>query len=200
MKSLLLTAALAALLPAFITGCASDAKYIQTGGRQSIVTVGDVNIQDYIQASEAMIASLLSSGALDKVTNPPAIIVMSRIENRTGQHLETDLLTKKIRIALNKGGKAITRLNYGTGADGQPLVEDPTGASIADEQKYRSTPALDRLPDFTLSGKIIETTVKAGKTRQSTYSFQLSLAKGNYAVWEDEREITKQGKGASVGF
>lgn len=202
MKKLLLQTCLVALIPAFLSGCANNATYIQTGGGQSIVTVGDVNIQDYIDAAEKMSASLLASGVLDKVPSPPAIIAISRVENRTTQHLETELLTKKIRIALSKGGKAITRMNFGVGADGKPLMEDPSGAGIEDEKNFRNDVKLTRLPDFTLSGKIIETTVKAGRTRQSTYSFQMSLGKGNYAVWEDEREITKsgKGKGASVGF
>ncbi len=200
MKKLLLPTCLAALIPALLAGCATGAKTIQTGGRESIVTVGQVNIQDYMAAAETMITSLLASGALDNVPNPPALIAISRVENRTGQHLETSLLTTKIRIALNKSGKAITRLNFGVGADGKPLVEDPAGKGIADETSFRNDVKLTRLPDFTLSGKIIETAVKSGKTRQSTFSFQLSLAKGEDAVWEEEREITKQGKGSSVGF
>ena len=44
--------------------------------------------------------------------------------------------------------------------------------------------------------------VKAGNTSQSTYSFQLSLTdpKTGLAVWEGEKEITKQGTRSSVGF
>jgi PBP1b-binding outer membrane lipoprotein LpoB len=42
----------------------------------------------------------------------------------------------------------------------------------------------------------------SGSTRQSTYSFQLSLtdSKTGLAVWEDKKEITKQGTRPSVGF
>ena len=201
MKKLLISTGMAIVISALVTGCASNqAAYIKTGGDKSIVTVGQVNIQDYMQAAEAMINSLLASGALDRVPNPPALIAISRVENRTGQQLETDLLTKKIRVALNQSGKAITRMNFGVGADGKPLTEDPAGRGIADETNFRNDIKTERLPDFTLSGKIIETRAKAGGLNQSTFSFQLSLAKGNDAVWEDEKEITKQGKRPSVGF
>jgi PBP1b-binding outer membrane lipoprotein LpoB len=59
-----------------------------------------------------------------------------------------------------------------------------------------------RLPDFTLSGKIIETVDRAGSTRRTTYSFQLSLndTKAGVQVWEGEKEIGKQGTRSAVGF
>ena len=38
----------------FITGCATDAHYVATGGTQNIVNVGQINIQDYIQAANTM--------------------------------------------------------------------------------------------------------------------------------------------------
>jgi PBP1b-binding outer membrane lipoprotein LpoB len=201
MKKFLTLAGLSALIPLFVAGCASEAKYIETGGRQSIVNVDQINIQDFMQAADAMIQSLLASGSLDNVANPPALIAVSRVENRTGQQLEMPLLTKKITIALNKSGKAITRLNFGVGPDGRPLVEDPSGKGIADENAFRNDVKTERLPDFTLSGRIIQTRATAGSLKQNTFSFQLSLARGNDAVWEDEKEITKQGRGqGSVGF
>jgi hypothetical protein len=57
------------------------------------------------------------------------------------------------------------------------------------------------MPDYTLSGKIIEDRTAAGRTKQTSYIFQLSLSsRDGIAVWEDERTIVKQGKRASVGF
>jgi hypothetical protein len=200
MKKLLISGSLLALVPSLFTGCASSGKYIETGGRDSIVNVGQVNIQDFGQAAETMINSLLASGALDKVSTPPALVAISLVQNETGTQFDTDLLSKKIRIALNKSGKAMTRMNFGVGADGKPLVEDPAGRGTADEQNFRNDVKQERLPDFTLSGKIIETRARAGNVRQSTFSFQLSLAQGNNAVWEEEKEITKQGSRAAVGF
>jgi len=188
------------IIPLVLAGCGTQAGYIETGGRQSIVNVDQVNIQDFSQAGEAMINSLLESGALDKVPAPPALIAISTVRNDTGTRFDTDLLTKRIRIALNKSGKAMTRMNFGVGADGKPLMEDPAGRGIADEQNFRNDVKTERLPDFTLSGKILETRARAGNTHQSTFSFQLSLAQGNNAIWEDQKEITKQGTRSSVGF
>lgn len=179
---------------AFIAGCGTNAHYIQTGGRESVVSVNQVNIQDFITADDAMTGSLLASGVLDKVPNPPAILAMSRIVNNTGQQIDTDLLTKRIRVALLQSGKAVTTTTFGE-------VEDPLAKSIQQQQVATGQQPATPLPDFTLSGKIIETAVRAGDTKQTTYSFQLSLTdRRGLAVWEGEKEITKQGTRSAVGF
>lgn len=187
-KILLLIAALAA--PVIFTGCATDAHYVQTGDKEQIVSVGQINIQDYANAANAAVKELLDSGALDKVANPPAVLELSRIINNTSRQVDTDLLTKKISIALLQSGKAVTK------------TVDGKAAGYQQEAEFMNDQKASRPPDFTLSGKIIETVDRAGNTRRTTYSFQLSLndTKTGYQVWEGEKEIGKQGTRATVGF
>jgi penicillin-binding protein activator len=198
MKKTIILSLLAAIIPFVVGGCATNAHYVQTGGRESVVNVGQINIQDYIQAANTATSDLLASGVLDKVPTPPAVLAISRIVNNTGQHIDTDLLTKKIRVALLNSGKAQTTTTMGLGG----TAEDPMAKGLQQENEFANDQKTTRKPDFTLSGKIIETTVSSGSTRQSTFSFQLSLtdAKTGLAVWEGEKEITKQGDRPSVGF
>jgi penicillin-binding protein activator len=122
---------------------------------------------------------------------------MSRIVNNTGQQIDTDLLTKKIRVALLQSGKAVTTTTMGLGG----TAEDPLAKGMQQETEFMNDQKPARLPDFSLSGKIIQTMARAGSTRQSTFSFQLSLTdKSGLAVWEGEKEITKQGTRSAVGF
>jgi len=187
----------AAAIPVFMTGCATDAHYVETGGRENVVSINQINIQDYIQAANAATQDLLSSGVLDKVDKPPAVLAMSRIVNNTGQQIDTDLLTKKIRVALLQSGKAVTTTTMGLGG----TSEDPMAKGMQQENEFMNDQKPARLPDFSLSGKIIETVARNGNTRQATFSFQLSLTdKNGLAVWEGEKEITKQGTRSSVGF
>jgi uncharacterized protein (TIGR02722 family) len=175
-----------------LTGCGSNAHYVATGGRENIVSTGEINIQDYLQAAEASTKDLLGSGALERVANPPAVVGIGRIINNTSSQIDTDLLTKKIRVAMLQSGKAIVSTTYGLNGK----AEDPLAKQML--QQDNNTP---RIPDFSLAGKIIQTTARAGDTRQSTYSFQLTLTdRQGLAVWEGEKEITKQGARASVGF
>jgi len=197
MKSKIIFSLLAAL-PFVIGGCATNAHYVETGGRENVVSVNQINIQDYIQAANAAVNDLLASGALDRVPNPPAVLAISRIVNNTGQQIDTDLLVKKIRVAVLNSGKALTTTTMGLGG----TAEDPMAKGLQQENEFMNDQKVTRKPDFTLSGKIIETTARAGSTRQSTYSFQLSLtdARTGLATWEGEKEITKQGTRSSVGF
>jgi hypothetical protein len=189
MKNKILLPILAAAIPFLGAGCGTNAHYVQTGGSESVVSTGQINIQDYMQAADAMTATLLASGVLDRVANPPAVLAISRIVNNTGNQIDTDLLVKRIRVAVLNSGKAVTTSTVGLGS----TPEDPLAKQY--QQQVRN-------PDFTLSGKIIQLAVRAGDTRQSTFSFQLSLtdSKTGYAVWEDFKDITKQGTRSSVGF
>jgi penicillin-binding protein activator len=198
MKNKILLPLLAAAIPLVGAGCATDAHYVQTGGSESVVSLGQINIQDYIQAASDMTGKLLASGALDRVATPPAVLAISRIVNNTGQQIDTDLLTKKIRVAVLDSGKALTTTTMGLGG----TAEDPLAKGLQQENEFKNDVKVTRTPDFTLSGKIIQLAVRAGDTRQSTYSFQLSLtdSKTGLAVWEGEKEITKQGTRSSVGF
>jgi penicillin-binding protein activator len=194
----------AALAPAvfLITGCettSNEAKYVDSKGKDTVVSLDQINIQDWNQAAETMVASLLAGGALERAPSQPAVMAVSRIVNNTQTQIDTDSLTKKIRIALNQSGKVVTTTTLGLGGSAEdPLAKDAGEmATMLSGQKQKTT-----LPYYTLSGKLLEDRARAGSTRQVTYTFQLSLTtvKDGLAVWEDEKQITKQGKRPSVGF
>jgi len=117
-------------------------------------------------------------------------MAVSVIVNDTRRHVDTDLLTKQIRVALNRSGKAITT----TTIDVLGPAEDPLAAKVSDKRAPT--------PYFSLSGKIIEVNAQAGDTKQVTYVFQLSMTEipTGLAVWEDQVEITKQGSRAAIGW
>jgi uncharacterized protein (TIGR02722 family) len=193
----------AAVLPALALGCAT-AKYIDHDGRDSVVNVGQINTQDWIRAADELTQSLLLSGALGSVAGKPKVLMIGRIKNNTTQHIDTDSLMKKIRVALNKGGRALT--TTAVGLDGP---EDESSKAVrelrADDEFNQTTiPGKGNLvsPDFSLSGKIIQNNARAGRIKQSEFAFQLSLTdlKTGLAVWEEEKLIVKQGSRAAVGW
>ncbi|HEX9046232.1 MAG TPA: penicillin-binding protein activator LpoB [Verrucomicrobiae bacterium] len=197
MKHKIILPLVATAVPVLLSGCATDAHYVQTGDKEQVISLNQINIQDYANAANDAVKKLLASGEIDKVPNPPAIIAISRIVNDTSQQIDLSLITKKIRIALKESGKARTDTTIGIGG----TAEDPLAKGAKEEGEFFSDQQRTRLPDFTLSGKIIQTIDRAGDTRRSTYSFQLSLTdKTGIAVWEGESEIAKQGTRATVGF
>jgi uncharacterized protein (TIGR02722 family) len=198
----------AAVLPAIALGCAT-AKYIDHDGRDSVVNVGQINTQDWIRAADELTQSLLLSGAIQGVAGKPKILMIGRIKNNTTQHIDTDSLMKKIRVALNKGGRALT--TTAVGLDGP---EDESSKAVrelrADDEFNQATiPGKGNLvsPDYSLSGKIIQNNARARRgllptIKQSEFAFQLSLTdlKTGLAVWEEEKLIVKQGSRAAVGW
>lgn len=184
---------LAGLIPLLVAGCATNqsATYVDSKGPRTLVTADQINIQDFANAADEMVNSLIenwiNAGKLKSSTpNDSAILAISRIVNGTAQHLDTDMLIKKIRVSLNRTGKVETLMTLSK--------EDPMAADLAMEQEVllKKRPAG---PDYTLSGKILQTQTRSGNTRQMAYTFQLSLTSSRgTAIWEEEKTIVKQDK------
>jgi uncharacterized protein (TIGR02722 family) len=196
------TLALFALPALLLAGCGSppnSVQYVDPNGPRTIVSLNQIDIQDFNSAAATMTQSLLNSGVLEKAPSQPAVMAISRITNDTGQQFDTDNLIKNIRVALNNSGKVVTTTTTGLGGK----AEDPLARDAGNMQAFmQGQQAPSRIPFFSLSGKILVSTAKAGDIYQRTYTFQLSLTEissGN-AVWEDQKQITKQGKQPAVGF
>jgi uncharacterized protein (TIGR02722 family) len=184
-----------------LAGCATQTAYVDPASSRMITSVGRIDVQDFTQASDTMVQSLIdnliNAGKLQSaVPAEPALLAISRIQNKTGMQFDTDMLVKKIRVALNRTGRVQTTTTMNLGGAEDPLAADQQKAKEFFEDKKRT-----RLPDYTLSGKILEDATRAGNLRQSTYVFQLSLSSASgVAVWEEEKTIVKQGTRPSVGF
>lgn len=202
MKCNLTRLTLSGILFALAAGCASrQAVYVDPSGTHTISNVGEINLQDWNAAAEAMINSLIEKqikpGSL-KGTGPDgkSVLAISRIVNSTSIQIETDQIVKKIRVALLGTGKVVTDITAGFGG-----AEDPLAAEAKREQELVSTKKTGNRPDYTLSGKIIENRFRQGNLRESSYVFQMSLASvDGLAVWEEEKTITKQSRRSSAGF
>jgi uncharacterized protein (TIGR02722 family) len=189
-------------LALLVAGCAgTKTAYVEPNSSRLVTSVDQINIQDFAQASDTMVASLIDNlinpGSLQSgVAGQPSLLAISRIQNNTGQQFDTDLLVKKMRVALLRTGKVLTSTTIAFGGPEDPLAAEEKQAAAA------AGMAVNRRPDYTLSGKIIEDRASAGKVRQAAYIFQLSLTKTpeGIAVWEDEKTIVKQGARPSVGF
>lgn len=193
---------LPAILTALAAGCASDeAKYVDASGTRTIVSLDKINLQDLNQAAEAMITSLrdnfINAGKLSGTgPNGVAVLKIENVKNDTAELWDTDLLTKKIRIDLNRTGKVATTTTFGSDAEskvGQQVVQQ--------EQAQGRSPGILN-PDYVLTGKVIEDRNRAGNRREKVYAFQLTLTdtRNGLAIWEEEKTIVKQGSRSSVGW
>lgn len=195
------TVAASLVTAALLSGCATQTTYVDPGSTRTITNVGELNVQDWNMASEAMVNSLIAKhinpGNL-KGSGPDgrAVLAISRIVNSTSLQIDTDILVKKIRVSLLGTGKVVADITAGLGGP-----EDPLAAEAKREQQFLGTQKVAARPDYTLSGKIIENRTRQGNKSESTYVFQMALAtRDGLAVWEEEKTITKQGKRSAVGW
>lgn len=192
------------LFPLLLLGCRSSAKYVDPEKGEGVVSIGEINIQDWSSAAQHMVNSLNASGVFGPDNSERKVLMISSIENGTRQSIDTDMISKKIRVALSKTNRVVT--TTAISANGR---EDKAPMKI---RKLRENEEFDQstvpsegemiAPQFSLSGKILQTDAAIGKNTQSTFTFQMSLTdlKTGLAEWEDEIQISKLGGKSSIGW
>lgn len=181
------------------SGCetATETRTVDAKGPTAINTSA-INSQDWANAADQLINSLLSGGSLANAPRTPAILAVDRVVNNTQMMVDTDLLIKKIRVALTNTGKIAVTNTMGLG---ERAVVASEAAELDEMQSGKKAKIL--VPDYTLYAKLIQQTDKNGKMTQNTYSFQMSLVavKTGLTVWEEEKQIAKQTRGpGTVGW
>lgn len=189
MKNRIIVCVLIAAASLFLQACHNEqATRIEAGGARSLTTVDKINIADWNEAGAQLVNNLISSGCLESLGKKPVRMKVSRVINRTSQSIDTDMLTRKITMALNSSGyvRVISEDSYAK----------ELGRATA-LQNNKST----ALPSLVLSGKINEDRAFVGSRREVTYTFYLALSDSNGdVIWEGEQQIAKQDYRNSFGF
>ena len=181
MNKLLALAATAFL----VVGCGTPASYKDPNGRDLVVSLEKVDIQDFATAGSTMLQSMVNAPAFQKAGAAP-VLQVGNVLNDTASNFDTSLLLTKITSPLVNAGRV--RL----------LDSDPAAVAARKATPGAAVP----VAEFVLKGKILEDRSNAGRTRQASFVFQLTLVevKSSLAVWQDEKIVTKQGSKNSVGF
>ncbi|CZE51146.1 penicillin-binding protein activator LpoB [Campylobacter geochelonis] len=193
---------LAALL---FAGCTPKTQYIDGGvpaGENEYMSMG-IDSADFEKAATDAVTSLLRSGALNRPGGGRYVIAMGSMVNDTTQRIDTDLLTKKIRIELLNSGKAVVTTAVSSNGAEDDMTFIARDLRENDEFKQDTVAKKGTLyaPDMSLSGKIIQRNAGIDKKRQIVdYYFQLTLTdiKSGLAFWENESKISKIGSNKSV--
>jgi uncharacterized protein (TIGR02722 family) len=171
--------------------CASQkARYIDSNGPETVVSLNKVDIQDFQSATDALIADMLTWDAFAGTKKP--VVALSRVVNDTTNNFDTALLTNQVQEAILKSRKAIISMSMSVDRNDDSVRQDV--AAIGGTETV--------VPDLTLIGKISEVTARADKTHQVSYVFSMRLVetKTGNVVWMNSKTITKQGEKNSVGW
>ncbi|MDT8339543.1 MAG: penicillin-binding protein activator LpoB [Sulfurimonas sp.] len=194
-----------AALGVLFSGCETKTTNIDIDNDKGEAVMG-LDYRDFQSAAQDMIESLLASGAVDKKDGERYVLVVSRIINDTMQHIDTDQLVKKIRVGLLQSGKVVVTTAVGLeGAEDEMSMharETLRGNAEFDQKSVAGKGSMIA-PDLSLSGKILQRSIKVdSKTQRVEYYFQMSLTeiKTGLAYWEDERIVAKRGSNKAVSW
>lgn len=188
----------------FSIGCGTTPHRIDASGTEGITTMDDINFKDWQMAAEKCINSMLRSGVLDRPDGRKSVVMVSTVKNSTTQHININILTQKIRVAILRSGKAITTTAVsGSGAEDRASrqVRDLSNDEMFDERTVQEM-GTAIAPDFSLAGEIIQQKTTQGRSMESYFYFHMTLTnlKTGLGAWEDEVEIAKQSKKPLIGL
>lgn len=185
----------AVITAALISGCQSTTTYIDAEDQKTNITTG-ISYADFSSAANALADEIIASNLL---VHPQAdqggrwIMHVGNITNDTMQRIDTDQLSKTIRVRLMNSGKFLTTTAF-NGEDS--MTKDVRDLADSDMVKKSSVKKNGTVlaPDYSLSGKILQRNagLDNGDTRIEYY-FQLTLTnlENGLAYWEGEKVIGK---------
>lgn len=181
------------------TGCGTAAHRLDPDTDKGIITVRDLDFKDYQLAAEDLITKLLKSHRIPRQDDgQPPIVMVSRIKNSTSAHLDVQLLTQKVTIALDQSQQARTTTRVyqeGEFDPGTSRTRELTEEEGFDRSTLQQETTL-LAPRYSLSGEITELYRKQGRKQESYYQIYMTLTdtRTGIAIWQDANEIVKQEK------
>ena len=178
-----------------LAGCSKPPK--SRNPYPDLMPIMSINIQDFQPAASDLVQKMLVHPDFAQYgTANKAQLHLSDFINNTGKAFDMDFLLSDVRSQLLRSGKfKISRLRGQAGTD-------EYAKRLAELIAFEKGKAVGRLPNYVLSGKISELRRFEKRTTQSTFKFTIiatDLVEGN-SVFEDSKDITKQGKKSRVGF
>jgi len=178
------------------SGCAT----VGYGDAKSAKAVStDFGSSDLQQVAGTMVDSLLSSpSVLQATAQGKPILSVSKVKNKTMQHIDTESITDSIRTQLIKSGqfRFIDRTTDQDALDefdaASSGLVDPNKA-VAKGQQFGA--------EYLLTANISEIVETQGRVRDVYYKFTMNLKnlKTGLLDWSDEKEIRKVAKRGVFG-
>ncbi|MBR9830407.1 MAG: penicillin-binding protein activator LpoB [Oceanospirillales bacterium] len=192
------------ILMAALSGCTTTAHYVNPGQDQTVVM--GLDYKDFESAASQAVDEMVASPLL---VHPKAaqggryVMAVSSMINDTTQRIDTDQLTKKIRVRLLQSGKFITTTAIGLNGPEDAMTQQVRQLRNSAMVKGSTVKKNNKViaPDYSLSGKIIQRNNRVDRrTQQSDYYFQLTLTnlENGLAYWEGEYPIIKRGDNRTV--
>lgn len=141
----------------------------------------------------------------EKLLAGKPLLMLSTIQNNTSEHIDSKLMTERLREVLFNSGK----VRFTTYAAGEGQSIDSASADIRQlqhdpnvKQRTVAKKGAVNAPDLSLAGAIIKQTARDGRANELSYTFSLTLNDNNTGegVWAYTKEIKRQDRQGAFGW
>lgn len=152
---------------------------------------------DMQQAVKDLVSSAVSHPAIAAAKRPP-IVMVTRLQNKTSEHVDTQSLTDMFQVELMRSGKVT-------------FVDKAAREDIAEEYDYQDSGMVSRETkkgkggqvgaDFILNGRLDSIVQEAGRDKTVYYKLTMNMTnlKTGLIQWTDHKQIRKIFKKKRVG-
>ncbi len=153
---------------------------------------------DMQKTVESMVASLVSHPAIAAARTPPTVMV-TQLQNKTSEHIDTQSVMDMVRVDLTKTGKVA-------------FVDKEARQDIADEYNYQNSgmvnnetkkgPGGQTGADYIVNGRLDSIVKEVGKDKTVYYKITLNMTnlKTGVIAWTDQKQLRKAYKKKTIGL
>jgi uncharacterized protein (TIGR02722 family) len=153
---------------------------------------------DMQAAVKDLVASATAHPAINLAKRPP-IVMVTRLQNKTSEHIDTQSVTDMFTVELMKSGKVT-------------FVDKAAREDISEEYDYQDSGMVSRETkkekggqvgaDFIMNGRLDSIVQEAGRDKTVYYKLTMNLTnlKTGLIVWTDHKELRKNFKKKRVGL
>lgn len=190
--SLALTAVLGCGPKAFVKG-----QYDEDINRENLMN-DQWSETDMQKAVKEMVTSLSNAGVIKNAKKMP-IVMVTNLQNKTSEHIDTQSIMDMVRVELMQ-----------TGSVG--FIDKEARGDISDEYGYQNSgmvsestkkgPGQQVGADFIINGRLDSIVQEVGKDKSVYYKLTLNLTNLNTNVitWTNQKQIRKTFKKKSIGL
>jgi hypothetical protein len=145
-----------------------------------------------------LVGSLTVHPAIKDSKNPPVVMV-TQLQNKTSEHIDTQSVMDMVRVDLMKTGKV-------------GFIDKEARQDISDEYNYQNSgmvaketkkgPGGQTGADFIINGRLDSIVQEVGKDKTVYYKVTLNMTnlKTGMIVWTDNKQIRKAYKKKTIGL
>ena len=153
---------------------------------------------DMQKSVESMVASLTAHPVIANAKTPP-VVMITQLQNKTSEHIDTQNIMDMVRVELMKTGKV-------------SFIDKEARGDIADEYNYQNSgmtsgetkkgPGGQVGADFIVNGRLDSIVQEVGKDKTVYYKMTLNLTnlKTSVITWTDHKQIRKAYKKKTIGL